>query len=321
MKIAIMGTGGVGGYYGALLARAGQDVTFIARGEHLKAIRQGGLRIKSVNGDFTISPAAATDNPADIGVADLIIFATKTYQTEEAAGLISPMIGADTMILPLQNGVDSAERIGAIAGMSHMLAATTWIYAAVEAPGIIGHYSKFSRIAVGEIDGSDTARVQAVFQTLNTSGATIELSSEIQKKIWTKFVFISAISAVGCLTHVTIGEFRNVPETRTILAEAVAEVSAVGKSRGVELDNDILDSTMKFVDAGSPEMKPSMQRDFEAGRVSELESMIGVIPRFGREGNVPTPVMDFAYAMLKPAELLAHRARDRKQEGPWIKKS
>jgi|WetSurMetagenome_2_1015567.scaffolds.fasta_scaffold00126_31 2-dehydropantoate 2-reductase len=311
MKIVIMGTGGVGGYYGALLARAGQDVTFIARGEHLRAIRQNGLRIKSVNGEFTVFPAAATDCPADIGVVDLVIFATKTYQTEDAVRLIRPVIGKDTVIVPLQNGIDSVERIGAIVGMLHMLAATTWIYSAVEAPGIIGHYSKFGRIAIGEIDGSDTPRLQAVYETLRTSGTEIELSHEIQKRIWTKFAFISAISAVGCLTRAAIGEFRDVPETRALLAAAIAEVAAVAGSKGIELDAGIVDTTMAFIDSNPPDMKPSMQRDVEAGRLSELESMVGVIPRFGRLGHLPTPVMDFAYAMLKPAELLAQKAHDK----------
>jgi 2-dehydropantoate 2-reductase len=308
MKIAIMGTGGVGGYYGALLARAGQDVTFIARGEHLKAIRQNGLRIKSANGDFTVYPAAATDQPADIGFADLVIFATKTYQTEDAARLIRPIIGKDTVIVPLQNGIDAAERIGAIAGMAHMLAATTWIYAAVEAPGIISHYGKHSRIAIGELDGSDTPRLKAVYEILKTSGAVIDLSHEIQKKLWTKFAFISVISAFGCLTRLPIGAYRDVPETRSMMAKAIAEVAAVAGSKGVELDAGIVDTTLAFLDSGSPEMKPSMQRDVEAGRVSELESMVGVITRLGRLRNVRTPIMDVAYAMLKPADLLAQKA-------------
>jgi 2-dehydropantoate 2-reductase len=314
MKIAIMGTGGVGGYYGALLARAGQDVTFIARGEHLRAIRQNGLKVKSVLGDFTIFPAQATDHPADIGFVDLVIFATKAYQTEEAVRLIRPIVGKDTVIAPLQNGIDAAERIGAIVGMRHMLGATTWIYSAVEAPGIIAHFSKFSRILVGELDGSDTPRVQAVYEILKTSGASVELSHEIRKRIWTKFAFISAISAVGCLTRLAIGEYRDVPEARLFLAEAIAEVAAVAGAGGVELDAEVVDSTMAFIDSGAPEMKPSMQRDVEAGRVSELESMIGVIPRLGSLRHVPTPRMDFAYAMLKPAELLAQKAAHEKTQ-------
>jgi 2-dehydropantoate 2-reductase len=307
MKIAIMGAGGVGGYYGGLLAGAGQDVTFIARGEHLRAIRQNGLRVKSVNGNFTVFPAAATDHPSDIGIVDLVIFATKTYQTEEAVVQIRPIIGKDTVIVPLQNGVDAAERIGSMVGIRHVLAATTWIYSALEAPGIIGHYSEFSRIAVGEIDGSDTTRLHDVCETLKTSGAAIEPSHDIWEKIWTKFVFISAISAVGCLTRAAIGEFRVVPETRVVLAAAIAETAAVAAAKGVELDPGIVDTTMAFIDSNAPDMKPSMQRDVEAGRVSELESMVGIIPRLGRLQHVPTPVMDFAYAMLKPGDLLARK--------------
>jgi 2-dehydropantoate 2-reductase len=310
MKIAIVGAGGVGGYYGALLARAGQDVIFIARGEHLNAIRQNGLRVKSVTGDFTIYPAVATDNPANIGFVDLVIIATKTYQTEEAIRIVRPIIGKDTAIVPLQNGVDAAERIGEMVGMRHMLAATTWIYAAVQSPGVIVHYSRFSRIAIGEPDGSDTPRLQAIYAALKSAGVVVEMSHEIQKRIWTKFAFISAVSAVGCLTRLSIGEYRNVRETRLALAEAISEVAAVAASKGVELDANIADTTISFIDTNDPEMKTSMQRDFEAGRLSELESMIGVIPRMGRSQHVPTPFMDFAYAMLKPVEMLAQKAHN-----------
>jgi len=309
MKIAIVGTGGVGGYYGALLARAGQDVTFIARGAHLKAIKESGLHIKSVHGDFTLFPAKATDNPAEVGPVDLILFTVKTYQTDDAVRQMMPMVGKDTLIVPFQNGIESADRIGAVAGMEHMLGGTTWIYATLESPGVIGHYSQFHRIAVGELDGKETPRLKAVIDVLRTSGATIEMSDNILKIFWTKFVFISAISAMGCLTRVTIGEYRSVPETRAMLTAAVAEVAAVGRSKGIALDPDVVEKTIAFIDSGAPGMKPSMQRDVEAGRVSELESMIGIVVRLGEARKVPTPVMGFVYGMLKPGQLAAQKAK------------
>jgi 2-dehydropantoate 2-reductase len=308
MKIAIVGTGGVGGYYGALLARAGQDVTFIARGAHLQAIRQNGLRIKSVHGDFIISPARATDKPAEVGPVDLILFATKSYQTDEAVAAMKPMIGKDTVIVPFQNGIDAIERIGLTVGMEHMIGGATWIYSTVEAPGVIGHYSQFHRIAVGEPGGKETERLKAVLDVLKTSGATVEMSNDIQKVLWTKFVFISAISAMGCLTRLTIGEYRNVPESRAMLMAAVAEIAAVGRARGVALDVDVVEKTLAFIDTGAPGMKPSMQRDVEGGKRSELETMIGVVMRMGGLQNVPTPVMGFAYSILKPGELIAQKA-------------
>ncbi|MEN6318535.1 MAG: 2-dehydropantoate 2-reductase [Syntrophaceae bacterium] len=305
MKIVIMGTGGIGGYYGGLLAQAGQDVTFIARGAHLQAIREKGLQIKSVHGNFTVSPATVTENPSLVGPVDLILFTTKTYQTDAAAQFIKPMVGKDTTVVSLQNGVDAADRIGAVAGMEHMLGGTTWLSAAVEAPGVIGQYSQFRRIALGELDGMTTPRLNAVADALQKTGATIEKTDNILKVLWTKFVFIAPVMAMGSLTRVTFGEYRSVPEARAVLTEAISEVASVAKARDVMLDHDIVDKTLAFIDSSEPSIKPSMQRDVESGRPSELESMIGVVVRMGAQYNVLTPVMQFAYAMLKPGDIKA----------------
>jgi len=307
MKIAIMGTGGVGGYYGGLLAKAGKDVTFIARGAHLQAIRKTGLQVKSVHGDFQVSKAKATDKPADVGPVDLIIFATKTYQTDEAAKAIKPMVGKDTVVVPLQNGVDAADRIGQVVGMDHVLGGATWLSAAIEAPGVIGQYSEFRRIALGEFSGKTTPRLTSVYDLLKETGAAVEVSDNILKVLWTKFVFIASVSAMGSLTRVTFGEYRGVPEARAVLGEAIGEAAAVARARGVKLDADILAKTQAFIDSSAPGIKPSMQRDVEAGKPSELESLIGVVVRMGAEKNVPTPLMRFAYAMLKPGELKAQQ--------------
>ena len=305
MKIAIMGTGGVGGYYGGLLAQSGQEVTFIARGAHLRAIREQGLKVKSVHGDFTVSPAKATDTPAEVGPMDMILFATKTYQTDEAAQLITPMVAQNTVIVPLQNGIDAADRIGRVVGMEHLLGGVTWLSAAIEAPGLIGQYSQFRRIALGEFSGETTPRLKAAFDALQATGATVEVSDAILKVLWTKFVFIAPVMAMGSLTRVTFGEYRHVPEARTVLTEAISEVAAVAKAKGVTLDNDVVDTTLAFIDSSAPGIKPSMQRDVESGKPSELESMIGAVVRLGAEHNVPTPAMKFAYAMLKAGELKA----------------
>ena len=306
MRIAIMGSGGVGGYYGGLLAKAGQEVTFIARGAHLQAIRDKGLHVKSVHGDFTVSPVKATDRPGEIGAVDLVLVATKTYHTDEAAQAIKPLIGDNTVVISLQNGIDAAERIGSAVGMERMLGGATWLSAAIEAPGRIGQYSQFRRIALGELDGRITPRAQAVASAFATTPAVVELVPNIRQMLWTKFVFISAISALGGLTRVSMGEYRHVPEAREVLAQAMAEVAAVAQACGVALDADIVAKTLSFIDAAAPDMRPSMQRDLEAGRMSELESLIGVVVRLGRERGVPTPVMRLAYALLKPAHLKAH---------------
>lgn len=305
MRIAIMGTGGVGGYYGGLLAQAGEDVAFIARGAHLRAIRENGLQVKSVFGDFRIAPAKATDKPGDIGPVDLVMISTKTYHTDEAAQAIQPMIARDTMVISFQNGVDSADRIGAAVGMEHLLGGATWLSAAIEAPGIIGQYSQFRRIALGELDGRRTPRAETLRDVLARTGATVELVDNIEQILWTKFVFISAVSALGAMTRVTFGEYRAVPQARAVLIEALSEVAAVARARGVKLDPDIVPKTLAFIDDSAAGIKPSMQRDIEAGRRCEIESMIGIVVRLGNDLHVPTPVMKTAYAVLKPGELKA----------------
>jgi 2-dehydropantoate 2-reductase len=305
MRIAIMGSGGVGGYYGGLLAKAGQEVTFIARGTHLEELRNKGLHVKSVHGDFTVSPVKATNHPGEVGPVELVVIATKTYHTDEAAQAVRPLIAADTVVISFQNGIDAAERIGSAVGMEHMLGGATWLSAALEAPGRIGQYSQFRRIALGELDGRITPRAQAVASIFATTPTVVELVPNIRQMLWTKFVFISAISALGGMTRVAMGEYRHVPETREVLAGAMAEVAAVAQARGVSLDADIAAKTLSFIDAAAPDMRPSMQRDLEAGRTSELESLIGVVVRLGKEHGVPTPVMGLAYALLKPAHLKA----------------
>lgn len=306
MRIAIMGTGGVGGYYGALLALTGQhDVAFIARGTHLEAIRRTGLQVKSVLGDLVVSPVRATDRPSEIGPVDLVLFTTKTYHTDEAALLIKPMVNESTTVVSFQNGVDAAERIGAVVGRERILGGVTWLSAAVEAPGVIGQYSQFRRIVLGELDGQRTKRLEDIAAALHHAGPTVEVTDNIAKVLWTKFVFISSVSAVGSLTRVTFGEYRDVPEARSVLKDAIGEVVAVARAAGVVLDEDVAGKTLEFLDSSAPAIKPSMQRDVEAGKMNELESMVGVVVKKGQELEVPTPFMRFAYGMLKPGLLKA----------------
>lgn len=305
MKIAIMGSGGVGGYYGGLLARAGHDVTFIARGAHLDAIRTHGLQVKSVHGDFTIAPAQATDNPADVGPVELVLVTVKATATDEAARAILPLVGPDTVVLSLQNGIDAAERIGAVVGMSHLLGGATWVSSTIEAPGVIRQESQFRRIVLGELDGRVTPRAQAVCEALQSTGATVELAADIRQVIWTKFVFIAALSGVGAVTRLPVGDYRDVPETRALLVQMMREVEAVARASGIPLDANVVDQAMAVVDHAAPGILSSMQRDVAAGRPSELESMIGVIGRKGRELDVPTPAADMVYAALLPGELKA----------------
>ena len=307
MKILIMGTGGVGGYYGGLLAKNGNEVTFIARGEHLTAMQQNGLKVKSVHGDFEVSPADATDDPANVGPVDLILFCVKTYNTDDAAQAIRPAVGPQTVVISLQNGIDAAGRIGQIIGLEHVLGGATWLSAAVEAPGVIKQISQFRRIVFGELGGGPSERTQSIHEVLNQTGITVEISEDIQKVLWTKLVFITAVSSIGSLTRLPMGDFRSVPETRRLLSRIMQEVESLARAQGVRLDEDVVQKWMEFVDNAAPGIKPSMQLDVEAGRRTELESMIGVVGRKGRELGVPTPVADFVYASLLPVEQKAQK--------------
>jgi len=308
MKIAIMGTGGVGGYYGGLLADKGHEVNFIARGTHLKAIQENGLQIKSIHGDFNVKPAQATDDPAQIGPVDLVIFCTKTYSIDKSAKQIKPLVASETTILPLQNGIDAADRIGAIVGMEHMLGGATWISSAVHAPGLIKQVSDFRRVVMGELDGHVSSRIEAIHRAFEETGIKAEISENILKVLWTKFVFISAASSLGSLTRLPLGEYRSVPETRTMITDLMREVEAVARAQEVDLDEDVVQKSLAFMDNAAPHIKASMQLDVEAGRRSEIEAMIGVIGRKGRELGIPTPVADMVYASLLPQEIASRQS-------------
>lgn len=305
MKILIMGTGGVGGYYGGLLAQQGNDVTFIARGAHLYALRHEGLKVKSVHGDFTVVPANATDDPANVGPVDLVLFCVKTYNTDEAAEAIRPAMGPQTAVMSLQNGVDAAERIGKVVGLEHVIGGATWLSSAVEAPGVIRQISQFRRIVFGELDGGRSERIQAIYEVLNQTGIIVEVSEDIQNVLWTKLVFIAAVSSIGSLTRLPMGDYRSITETRDLLTRLMQEVEAVARAQGVNLDADVVQNWLEFIDNAAPNIKPSMQLDVETAHRTELESMIGVVGRKGRELGVPTPIADFAYASLLPIELKA----------------
>lgn len=300
-----MGSGGLGGYYGGLLAQTGHDVTFIARGAHLVALRANGLQVKSVHGDFAVAPVQATDTPADVGPVELVMVCVKTPDTDRAAEAIKPMMGPDTTVMSLQNGIDAAERLGAVVGMECIVGAATWISSAIEAPGVIRQFSQLRRIVLGELDGRITSRVQTLAGLLSGTGVTVEVTDNILKVLWTKFVFIASISGIGSLTRLELGDYRAVSETRTLLVGLMREVEAVARAGGVVLDGDVVEQTLALVDSVAPNIKPSMQRDVEAGRRSELESIIGVLAGRGRELGIATPVTDVVYAALLPGELKA----------------
>lgn len=302
MRIAIMGAGGVGGYFGGLLAHAGYDVAFIARGEHLTAIQTHGLRVESVHGDFTVYPAWASADPAEVGPADYVIFATKTHHFDQALAAMRPLVGPDTTILPLQNGIDAAERVAAALGRRHVIGGLCQVGSYIAAPGVIKQISQFRRVVAGELDGPITPRVRAIVAALQAAGATAEATADIQEALWAKFIFIAPFSGVGAVTRAPAGEIMTCPETRRLLEGAMREVEAVARARGIALAADIVGRTLAFCDAMAPEQTASMQRDVMEGKPSELESMIGVMVRLGAGLGVPTPIFGFFYAALLPQE-------------------
>lgn len=308
MRFAIMGTGGVGGCFGGLLAQSGEDVTFIARGAHLQAMREHGLRLESLHGNFTIWPAQVTDDPASVGPVDCVVFATKTHQIELAAAAMRPLVGPRTAVLPLHNGLDASERTAAVLGPECVLGGICQIGSYVAAPGLIRQMTRFRRIIAGELSGPPTARVEAIVEAFRKAGVDASASADIQKVRWTKFAFIAPYSGLGAVTRMPMGEFRSIPESRSLLERALSEITSVAAAKGVALDRDIVAITMAQYDGVEPGMTASMQRDVLAGKPSELESLIGVMVRFGAELGVPVPVFDFLYAALLPQEKAARRA-------------
>jgi len=306
MKIAIVGAGAVGSYYGALLSRSGQDVVFIARGENLAALKSNGLTVKSPLGDFDVPEVNATDNPSDVGYVDLILFSVKTYDTRQAATAMLPMVGPKTAILPLQNGI-MTDLLQEIAGQPSVLGGLTYIFVAREASGVIKQTSDFHRIIFGELNGEKTARVEAVRQVLDQSGITVIVPDNITTELWSKFMFISALGAISSIVKLPTGDYRNVPETRDLLARAMKEIQAVAMAKGINFDSDIVEQKLHLVDNLNPQSMTSMQRDVMAGLVSELDELVQAVNAAGSEIGVPTPTYQAIYAMLKPGEIKARQ--------------
>ncbi|MFN8435594.1 MAG: 2-dehydropantoate 2-reductase [Anaerolineales bacterium] len=302
MKIAVFGTGGVGGYFGGRLAQHGQDVTFIARGAHLAAMRDTGLKVESVDGDFTVHPVKVTDSPASLGSVDLILLATKAWQLDDAIEQMKPMVGESTVILPLLNGMEHMDSLLAYFG-SHVIGGLCRISAFIGKPGVIRHVGVKPYIAYGEWDNSTSERIQPIhdlFRSIN--GIVAEIPADIQIAMWEKFIFIAGTSGVGAYTRQTIGEYRANPETRSMLQHAMQETADIAYAKGVKLAVDFVDLTMKRIDTIDPSITASMQKDIMAGKPSELNEQTGAVIRMGKALGVPTPTHEKLFAALLPLE-------------------
>ena len=305
MHIVIFGAGGVGGYFGGRLAQAGENITFIARGEHLKALLNNGLQVKSINGDFSIKPVTATDQISQVSEVDAILVCVKTWQIPSAAKAIMPMLASSTMVVPLENGVETPAQLAEILGREHILGGLCQIASRIAAPGVIQHAGLEPYIAFGELDNHPSERTNALLNVFQHAGIKAEIPADINVALWNKFLFISAVSGLGAITRVPFGDFRQADGTRQLLLAALKECYAVALAEGVRLPSDSVDKTLAFIDSLPPATMASMQRDIIAGRPSELEAQNGALVRMGQRLNVPTPVHAFIYNCLLPQEIRA----------------
>ena len=300
MRVVVMGTGGTGGFYGGLLARSGDDVTFIARGPHLDAIRKRGLTVKSrLAGDFTIA-AKATADPSEIGPVDLVLFCVKTYDTEPAAALIRPAVGPDTVILSVQNGIDNDERIARVLGRGTAICAAAQVNAHVAEPGVVAQTAGVGRLIFGSDAGNLGQRNEQLFQHCKDAGISAELQPDIKAVLWSKFVFICGFSGVTALTRLTIGPILSCQETARLFGGTMDEVVAVAASQGVTLSGGVSDQALAMAGRLEPWAVGSMAHDLASGRRLELESLNGTVVRLGRAKGVPIPLNFAIYAALKP---------------------
>jgi len=305
MRIAIFGSGGVGGYFGGRLALAGNDVTFIARGEHLRALRSTGLHVDSINGDFTVSPISATDDPSQVKSVDVVILGVKAWQIGEAADAMRPMIGASTFVLPLQNGVEAFQQLAEALGKEHVLGGLCKIVSYVDQPGHIQHAGFEPLVAFGEWDNRSSDRVAALREMFTQAGVEAKVPSDIEAAVWNKFLFIAGFSGVGAVTQAPAGVLRSLPQTRALMEHAMREILLLAKTRGVSLPDDAVNLALASLDGLPENAMSSMQRDIMAHRPSELESQNGAVVRLGQEAGIETPVNSFLYASLLPLEMRA----------------
>ncbi len=309
MRFAIVGVGGVGGYFGARLAEAGHDVTFIARGAHLAAIEQSGLHVQSPKGDMVIAPAQVTGDAARVGVVDCVILGVKAWQVLEAARSSAPLVGPRTLVLPLQNGVEAPAQVAQALGVEHALGGVARIISFVSAPGHIEHAGAEPALVIGELDGQQTERLLELGRAFeSTKGVSVTLASDILLALWEKFLFIAAWAGVGAVTRAPVGVVRKLPETRRLIQGALEELEQVARARGVRLATDAAAAIMAFIDTMPESGTSSMQRDIAAGRPSELAQLTGAAARLGAEVGVDTPVNSFLWAALSPLEQRARGA-------------
>ena len=300
MRIAVMGAGGVGGYFGARLAQAGYDVAFVARGRHLAAMRERGLRITSALGDIQLAKPTVTDDPATQGWFDIVLFAVKLWDTESAAMAIKPMLAAGGVVIPFQNGVESIERIGAVVGPGQVMGGVAYIAAKIAAPGVIAHTGTMARLVFGPMAPAQQAAAEALQVACKAAGINAEIAADIRRALWTKFVFLVALSGVTSVTRQPIGAIRADADMRATFEAAMRETWELGRARGIALPDDLVAEQMRFGDSLPAEMKASMAHDLDAGNRLEAPWLSGAVARMAKDSGMSAPVNATLYAAVKP---------------------
>lgn len=300
MRIAVVGAGGVGGGFGAALAHAGADVTFIARGAHLAAMQSEGLKVQGGRGESHLVPTKATDDPAHVGPVDIVLFCVKLWDVESAGQHIKPMVGPDTAVIPLQNGIDAPDRLIPILGRNAVMGGVAQISASIIKPGVINQVGSFMRMIFGELDGRITPRGKALLELCLKAGFDATLSEQINTELWMKFIGLATNAGMTAVTRLPIGRLRDDPDLRPLFVSACEETIAVAHANGVALPKDALAKVLDFIGHAPPAMKASMALDLERGNRLELPWLNGKVVELGRKLGVSTPTHDMLYAVLKP---------------------
>ena len=297
MRIAIMGAGGVGGCLGGLLGKAGNDVWLIVRGEHLEAIRANGLKLVRPDTEFVVH-VNATDNPAEVGPVDLVLFTVKTYQNRHVITTLKPLMGHQTSVITLQNGVESHEQLGAVLGPSNILPGAYWASSHILSPGVIGEDVP-AQISFGELDDTDSLRSPDIRKVFRDAGIETEISLDPLQVLWEKFIILSALAGITSAAQTRPKELLKYPDARTMFCNAMEESLAVGLAKGINLPDNLVQDSLKYIES-LPDFQNSMHGDYEAGRPTELEALSGAVIRLGKQIGVKTPVHELLYSVLLP---------------------
>jgi 2-dehydropantoate 2-reductase len=300
MRIAVIGAGGIGAPLGASLATSGEDVTFVARGAHLAAIRSNGLRVEGDRGVTRVNPVQATDDPATIGPVDLVLSCVKLWDLEESSAALRPLMGADTAVIPLQNGVDASERLMPLLGARHVMGGVAMVTGSIVSPGVVRQTGNHHGITFGELDGQTTPRAERIRDVCQAAGIDAALTDDIQVARWDKFIGLAALAGVCAVTRQPLGAVREDPDIAPLIETSMREIVDVGRASGVRVGLEFVDKWLNVSKSLPPNLMPSMAVDLRAGNRLELRWLTGKIVELGRARGVPTPVNGVIYGALKP---------------------